>query len=274
MASAGIRKTPTGRYRVWWRRDDAGQGSQTFDTRHQARDFKHDLLARLAPRELVDRRLSKQQFETWAREWWDSWAADPDHSPRTLQAAEARLRRHLLPTVGKRQLRAITVSVVRQWQNDLRGKVGCDTVMAYRLMLYRILQAAEDDRRIEANPAPRQSHPSTRPSFSVVLSAAHTRRRNSATCSPAPRSPRWSVDACGRAGAGLRGTGRPPRTGPPAAAGLGAHVGGSVVTGRPRAAATPPPWGVAADPGHLRHPPPAGHTLSLDAWSGRRTSKP
>jgi hypothetical protein len=46
-ASAGIRKTPTGRYKVWWRLDDASQGSQTFDTRDAARDFKNDLLARL-----------------------------------------------------------------------------------------------------------------------------------------------------------------------------------------------------------------------------------
>ena len=48
MASAGIRKTPTGRYKVWWRLDDASQGSQTFDTRDQARDFMHDLLAGVA----------------------------------------------------------------------------------------------------------------------------------------------------------------------------------------------------------------------------------
>jgi integrase len=152
MASAGIRKTSTGRYKVWWRLDDASQGSQTFDTRDQARDFKHDLLARLARGSWVDPRLGKQTFEIWAREWWDGWSADPDHSPRTIQAAEARLRRHLLPTLGRRQLRAISVSVVRQWQNDLRGRVGYDTVMACRSLLYRILQAAEDDRRIEANP--------------------------------------------------------------------------------------------------------------------------
>jgi hypothetical protein len=48
MASAGIRKTPTGRYKVWWRLDDDSQGSQTFTSRDGARDFKHDLLARLA----------------------------------------------------------------------------------------------------------------------------------------------------------------------------------------------------------------------------------
>ena len=33
MASAGIRKTLTGRYKVWWRLDDGSQGSQTFTSR-------------------------------------------------------------------------------------------------------------------------------------------------------------------------------------------------------------------------------------------------
>jgi hypothetical protein len=62
MASAGIRMAPTGRYKVWWRLDDASQGSQTFDTRDQARDFKHDLLARLA-RELAVRHLTADDGE-------------------------------------------------------------------------------------------------------------------------------------------------------------------------------------------------------------------
>jgi hypothetical protein len=33
MASAGIRKTSTGRYKVWWRLDDGTQGAKTFDAR-------------------------------------------------------------------------------------------------------------------------------------------------------------------------------------------------------------------------------------------------
>jgi integrase len=152
MASAGIRKTPTGRYKVWWRLDDASQGSQTFDARDAARDFRNDLLARLARGAWVDPRLGKQTFEAWAREWWEVWSADPDRSPATLQATEGRLRRYLLPVFGQRQLRAITVTVVRRWQNELRGQVGYDTVMACRSLLHRILQAAEDDRRIDANP--------------------------------------------------------------------------------------------------------------------------
>jgi integrase len=152
VASAGIRKTPSGRYKVWWRLDDSSQGSQTFDTRDQAREYKNDLLARLARGTWVDPRLGKQTFETWAREWWELWSADPDRSPATLQATEARLRRYLLPFFGHHQLRAITVSMVRRWQNQLRGKLAHETMMACRSVLNRILQAAEDDRRIDANP--------------------------------------------------------------------------------------------------------------------------
>ena len=68
MASAGIRKSPTGRYMVWWRLADVSQGSQTFATRDQARDVKHDLLARLAHGSSVDPQLGRQTFETLARE--------------------------------------------------------------------------------------------------------------------------------------------------------------------------------------------------------------
>src|SRR5919107_1893770 len=155
MASAGIRKSPSGRYKVWWRLDDASQGSQTFDTRDAARDFKHDLLARLGRGTWVDPRLGKQPFETWAREWWEGWSVDPD--------------------LGQRQLRAISVSVVRHWQNELRGRVGYDTVMACRSLLYRILQAAEDDRRIEANPV--RKVPAPKPPVDPAALLGRAKRR-------------------------------------------------------------------------------------------------
>jgi integrase len=51
-----------------------------------------------------------------------------------------------------RELRAITVTVVRRWQNELKAARGRGTVMAARSILYRILQAAEDERLIVANP--------------------------------------------------------------------------------------------------------------------------
>jgi integrase len=152
MASADIRKTPTSRYKVWWRLDDGSQGSQTFTTRDSARDFRNDLLAGVARDTWVDPRRGRQPFGAWARQWWDTWSSDPDRSPTTLEATEARFRLHVLPYFEQRQLRAITVTVVRRWQNDLKASHGRGTVMAARSILYRILQAAEDERLIVANP--------------------------------------------------------------------------------------------------------------------------
>jgi len=152
MASAGIRKTPSGRYKVWWRLDDGTQGSQTFDARDQARDFKHDLLAGVARDTWVDPRRGRQPFGEWARQWWEVWSSDPDRSPTTLEATEARFRLHVVPYFERHQLRSVTVTAVRRWQNELKTTHGHGTVMACRSILYRILQAAEDERLIVANP--------------------------------------------------------------------------------------------------------------------------
>ena len=175
MASAGIRKTPTGRYKVWWRLDDASQGSQTFDTREQARDFKHDLLASVARDTWVDPRRGKQAFGDWARQWWETWSSDPDRSPTTLEATEARLRLHVLPDFEQRQLRAITVTIVRRWQNELKASRGRGTVMAARSILYRILQAAEDERLIVANPV--RKVPAPKPEVDPEELLGQARRR-------------------------------------------------------------------------------------------------
>jgi len=100
----------------------------------------------------VDPRLARRLFEEWALEWWEIWSADPDRSPTTLEATEARLRLHVRPFFAKRQLRAISPSVVKRWQHELRARRGYETVMACRSVLYRILQTAEDDGLIPTNP--------------------------------------------------------------------------------------------------------------------------
>ena len=88
MASAGIRKTPTGRYKVWWRLDDASQGSQTFDTRDQARDFKHDLLARLARGSWTCTTSPPTTVRTtrscWPSRWPAMWPSTRPRPPRAL----------------------------------------------------------------------------------------------------------------------------------------------------------------------------------------------
>jgi integrase len=175
VASAGIRQLPSGRYKVWWRLDDYSQGSQSFDTKDEARDFKHDLLARASRGTWVDPRRGKMLFGEWADEWWQTWASDPDRSPTTLESAEGRLRLHVRPAFGAKQLRAISVTNVRRWQNELRGRLGFESVMACRSLLYRILQAAEDDRRIEANPVRKVPAPKRPVDPEVALGRAKPR---------------------------------------------------------------------------------------------------
>jgi hypothetical protein len=95
---------------------------------------------------------------------------------------------------------------VRWWQNELRATVGHDTVMACRSLLYRILQAAEDDRRIEANSVRKVPAPKSPVDPASLLRHAKRRaytRRNSGTCWQAP-PPFYRDQFICLAGTGLR----------------------------------------------------------------------
>jgi hypothetical protein len=89
MASAGIRKTSTGRYKVWWRLDDGTQGAKAFDTRNLARDFKNELLAQVAADSWTDPRRGRIPFDEWANHWWQLWASSPRRSPKGMETPTA-----------------------------------------------------------------------------------------------------------------------------------------------------------------------------------------
>lgn len=151
MASAGVRRrvSPrTGRvsYEAWWRLNDGSQGSKSFARRGQATEHKNRILANeRAAQEHANRARATQRFNEWADAWWAVWSAHPRRSPNSLQGTESRLRLHIRPWFGQLQLRAISVRSVQQWQNHLESKLGYESVMACRSILYSILQAAEDE---------------------------------------------------------------------------------------------------------------------------------
>jgi integrase len=133
---------PTGRER-----------SKSFTRRADAQRYLTEIEAAKLNGSYLDPTAGRLTFNQWADQWWQVWAADPDRSPTTLGAADSRLRCHLRPVFGRRRLGEITVSSIRQWQYELRGKgLEHGTVMACRSLLNRILQAAEDERLIPANP--------------------------------------------------------------------------------------------------------------------------
>jgi integrase len=161
MASAGIRKRTsprTGRvsYEVWWRLDDGSQSSKTFARKAEAVEFKNAFLAKGDTGVVRRRRI---RFKDWADQWWATWSTHPRRSPTSLQATDIRLRRYVRPRFDDRQVHAITVVEVQQWQNALEATLAVETVMACRSVLYRILQAAEDDGIIATNPVRKVSAP-------------------------------------------------------------------------------------------------------------------
>jgi len=84
-------------------------------------------------------RRGKVTFDEWANDWWETWSTDPDRSPTALQTAESHLRRHLRPHFGRKQLSSINPTMVRRWQNELKPKLGHESIMACRSLLYRVL---------------------------------------------------------------------------------------------------------------------------------------
>jgi integrase len=175
MASAGIRKTSTGRYKVWWRLDDGTQGAKTFDARGPARDFKNELLAQVAADSWTDPRRGRILFNEWADHWWQLWSSSPRRSPKGMETTESHLRCHLRPYFGRRQLRQITPSIVLRWQNELEGKLSHSGVMACRSILLRILEAARRERLIPTNPV--QDVEAPKPRIDPDRIFGHERRR-------------------------------------------------------------------------------------------------
>jgi integrase len=100
---------------------------------------------------------------------------DPTRSPTTLAATEIRLRRHVRPFFGDRPIEAIQPILIRQWQNQLPGKLGYESLMACRSILFRILQLAEDEGAITTNPLRRVPPPKRRADPEKVL--GQTKRR-------------------------------------------------------------------------------------------------
>ena len=217
MASAGIRKNRNGtRYQVWWRLDDGSQGSKTFDSRTLARDFKNELLAQAAANAWVDPRRGRLLFDDWADHWWRLWSASPRRSPKGMETTDSRLRCHLRPSFGRRQLRQITPSIVLRWQHDLEANLSHSGVMACRSILGPILEAARKEHLLATNPGPRgggsqaapRPRPGLRPPAPTDLYARGGRappgRLSAVLSRPLPQLPTWPATTPRRAASSSR----------------------------------------------------------------------
>jgi integrase len=163
------------RYQVLWRLDDGAQGSKTVTTPAQARELAAAKRLEIASGAWKGRQRGRLGFDRWADDWWVVWSTDPTLSPNTLTMTDSRLRTHLRPFLGPRAIEDLSPRLLRQWQNELGAHRGHATVMACRSVLFRILQFAEDENAIPANPMRKVPAPRRPVDPDVVLGAAKRR---------------------------------------------------------------------------------------------------
>jgi integrase len=163
------------RYQVSWRLDDGSQGSQTVGTREQAVTLAAEKRMEIASGAWKGRQRGKLAFDRWANDWWAVWSTEPTLSPNSLTMTDSRLHNHLRPFFGRRPIEDVTPRLLRQWQNDLATRLGYATVMACRSVLFRILQFAEDENAIPANPMRKVPAPKRPVDPDVVLGTAKRR---------------------------------------------------------------------------------------------------
>jgi integrase len=163
------------RYQVSWRLDDGSQGSRTVATREEAVGLAAEKRLEIITGAWKGRRRGRLSFYRWADDWWAVWSTDPTLSPNSLVMTESRLRNHLRPFFGPRAIEDITPRLLRQWQNQMATQQGYATVMACRSILFRILQFAEDENAIPANPMRKVPTPKRLVDPDVVLGIAKRR---------------------------------------------------------------------------------------------------
>jgi integrase len=79
------------------------------------------------------------------------------------------------PWFGDRPIERIGPAEVRRWQTQLAGKVGRETLLACRSILFRILQFAEDEGAIAASPLRKVPAPKRRADPETVFGQAKRR---------------------------------------------------------------------------------------------------
>ena len=120
MAHIDRRETASGvRYEVRYRGPDGKERSRSFRTRRQAERYQRNTEADLDHGTWIDPHSAVRLFRDVAAEWL---ASNPAKRGSTYARDEVIIRVHLNPTLGDRQLRAITradvIGLVKTWSTN------------------------------------------------------------------------------------------------------------------------------------------------------------
>ncbi|MBB2941830.1 integrase [Actinoplanes lutulentus] len=103
------------------------------------------------------------------RDFAETWMRTRRFDASTRETVEIRVRRHLYPFFGDKQLSSIRPSHIREWDTQITGVIGPGTRSVTFAHLRSILGAAVDDERIGKNPCSAKSVEPPRPDERKVV---------------------------------------------------------------------------------------------------------
>lgn len=143
------------RYRVRYIAPDGRSRNKSFPDRakREAEAFLVSTEADKLRGTYIDPAAGQITFAEFAETWLRTHSFDES----TRETTEIRVRRHLVPFFGARQLAAIKPGTVREWDASMVGKLALSTRSVVFAHLRSILSAAVDDERIARNPCSAKS---------------------------------------------------------------------------------------------------------------------
>ena len=147
-----VLKDGTVRWRVRWRQGGRYR-SQTFDRKGDAVTFAAEIRRRQQLGTLVDMDIGRLTLAEYVvGTWCDAYASQL--SPKTWTHYRQLLNKHILPSLGPLELRAIRPETIARWQaGRLAAGHGRVSVRYALTLLGAILQRAFENGQIPSNPA-------------------------------------------------------------------------------------------------------------------------
>jgi integrase len=174
---AGVKQLPNGNYEAFYRDPNGKEKTKQEVKRKDAVDWLNKQIASLVRGDYVDPKAGKVKFQLTG----DEWLANQTFNESTREAVEVRLRRHVYPTLGDKQLRQIRPSTIQAWLRRLELE---GLAESYRSVIFAnvssIFSAAVDDEIIAKNPcrapsvrAPKAKSPKIVPWTTERIYAVH-----------------------------------------------------------------------------------------------------
>lgn len=149
---ASVAKRPNGKWRARYRDADGKEHARHFSRQTDAKQWLNEVTAALVTGDYIDPRAGRVTLETYAADWQASHVGG-EAAARIVDNA---LRLHILPALGSRPLAALRRSHVQGVVKVLSEQLAPGSVRNVYDVLYQVLDAAVEDRKIARNPCGKQ----------------------------------------------------------------------------------------------------------------------